>query len=299
MLTAPPSKIDIGHSKIAYRRFGKGPDLLFIHGWPLNQHTWRDVAPALADEFTCHLVDLPGSGDTEWSDDAPIGVRGHVDSVARIADAIGLREYGMVAHDSGAFFARLVAAEQGERVRALVLGNTEIPGHRPFLLRLIIALGNLPGGMALLSPLFRSATLRRTRLSLGGCFADPRFVDGAFSELQIAPLFRSKRAYAGQAGLVYDWDWDVLDTLPDVHARIKAKTRFIWGAADDIWFPAHKAARMVDQLPAGADFVEIPRGRLFAHEEFASDFVRLARPFLRDAFADRAGAYEPREALLA
>ncbi|MCA9589051.1 MAG: alpha/beta fold hydrolase, partial [Myxococcales bacterium] len=67
MLTAPLSKIDIGHSKIAYRRFGKGPDLLFIHGWPLNQHTWRDVAPALADEFTCHLVDLPGSGDTEWS----------------------------------------------------------------------------------------------------------------------------------------------------------------------------------------------------------------------------------------
>ncbi|MCA9589052.1 MAG: alpha/beta hydrolase, partial [Myxococcales bacterium] len=194
---------------------------------------------------------------------------------------------------------RLVAAEQGERVRALVLGNTEIPGHRPFLLRLIIALGNLPGGMALLSPLFRSATLRRTRLSLGGCFADPRFVDGAFSELQIAPLFRSKRAYAGQAGLVYDWDWDVLDTLPDVHARIKAKTRFIWGAADHVWFPADKAARMVDQLPAGADFVEIPRGRLFAHEEFASDFVRLARPFLRDAFADRAGAYEPREALLA
>lgn len=283
MLTAPLERIDLGHSQIAYRRIGKGPDLLFVHGWPLNMQTWRDVAPLLSRDYTCHLVDLPGAGETEWTDAAPISIPGHAETVARIADALGLERYGMVAHDSGAAFARMVAAEHGDRVRALVLGNTEISGYTPLLLKLVVGIGQLPGGTSLLSPMFRWSWLRRSRLSLGGCFADPSFVDGVFHDVAVAPVLRSRRAFEGQMGLVRSFEWSALAELPRVHARIRAKTRFIWGAEDHAWFPAAEARRMVGELPAGADFVEIPRGRIFAHEEMPETFAAHARDFLREA----------------
>jgi pimeloyl-ACP methyl ester carboxylesterase len=55
----PTNFIDVGHSRIAHRTLGCGPDVLFIHGWPLNGATWRNVVPRLADDFTCHVIDLP------------------------------------------------------------------------------------------------------------------------------------------------------------------------------------------------------------------------------------------------
>src|SRR5262245_52293837 len=39
-LSAPVERVNIG-TEIAYRRFGRGPAIVLIHGWPLNGATWR------------------------------------------------------------------------------------------------------------------------------------------------------------------------------------------------------------------------------------------------------------------
>ena len=41
----PTARVDLGHSKVAYYRFGSGPDLVFVHGWPLHAATFRKIVP--------------------------------------------------------------------------------------------------------------------------------------------------------------------------------------------------------------------------------------------------------------
>lgn len=41
---------------------GRGPDVVFLHGWGMNGAVWRHIAPSFASEYCVHLVDLPGHG---------------------------------------------------------------------------------------------------------------------------------------------------------------------------------------------------------------------------------------------
>ena len=66
--------IDVGPSKLAYTRTGRGPDLVFVHGWPLHGATFRHIVPALSDRFTCHVIDLPGTGASVWTADTRFSI---------------------------------------------------------------------------------------------------------------------------------------------------------------------------------------------------------------------------------
>ena len=39
--TPPLRFLDVGGAEVAYRRVGSGPDVLFVHGWPVNSATFR------------------------------------------------------------------------------------------------------------------------------------------------------------------------------------------------------------------------------------------------------------------
>ena len=45
-----------------FQRMGKGPRLLLIHGTAASTHSWRDLAPLLAERFELLIPDLPGQG---------------------------------------------------------------------------------------------------------------------------------------------------------------------------------------------------------------------------------------------
>jgi haloalkane dehalogenase len=65
---APAQHQDTGTARLVYRRFGSGPPLLLVHGFPLSGFTWRKVLPALAERYTCYVPDLPGMGESGWTD---------------------------------------------------------------------------------------------------------------------------------------------------------------------------------------------------------------------------------------
>lgn len=61
---------------------GKGPDLVFLHGWKQDKNYWKPLINYLDKDFTCWLLDLPGFGNNgttlkkvspagyaEWLDD--------------------------------------------------------------------------------------------------------------------------------------------------------------------------------------------------------------------------------------
>jgi haloalkane dehalogenase len=274
----PDRMLDVGHSKLAAWRFGQGPDVLCVHGWPLHAATWRRLVPHLARDFTVHLVDLPGTGQSEWDDASRIDLLAHAESVRRAVDLLGLRRFAYVAHDSGAAITRLAAADD-PRVFANVLGNTEIPGHIPWQVKAFVLAAKVP---PIWRAYFRTMSLgavRRGPLGFGGCFTDPRYVDGDFGDWFVKPLLSSPRVAEGQTRLVLGLDGGVLGDLARVHARQLAPSLLVWGP-DDPFFPIAGARAMLPQFASAADLIEIPRGRLFVHEDRVEEFAGAARPFL-------------------
>src|SRR5262245_5001990 len=100
-VSGPMAFVDLGHTRLAYWRFGSGPDLVFVHGWPLHSATFRRILPVLAREYTCHLVDLPGAGRSRTTAETPFGLAEHADTLRRAVDELGLERYSLLAHDSG------------------------------------------------------------------------------------------------------------------------------------------------------------------------------------------------------
>src|SRR5690348_10648393 len=107
LLRMTTSMLDLGATRLFHTKTGSGPDLLFLHGWPLHGETWRAIVPRLASRYTCHVLDLPGAGKTEWTDATRISLRDHADTVLRAIDALKLERVAFVAHDSGAAIARV------------------------------------------------------------------------------------------------------------------------------------------------------------------------------------------------
>jgi pimeloyl-ACP methyl ester carboxylesterase len=257
---------------LAHRVSGTGPDALFIHGWPLHGGTWREITPHLTSAFRCHVIDLPGTGASQWTGDTPITLRAHAKAVVDLVNELKLDRIAFVAHDSGGAIARLAAAELGERCSGLVLGNTEIPAYRPPMLRLIISLAKLPGARRLLVATMKSRRLRRSTLGFRGCFDDLSLIEGEFKRQFIDPILADPR---GQMGLAQQWDWTVFDGMAATHAQITAPVTLVWGV-DDPWFPLVHARKMVDQFRGGAKLVELP-GKLFVHEERPAEWAAIAR----------------------
>jgi haloalkane dehalogenase len=281
LLRAGPTRtVTVGPVDVATWTVGHGPDLVLIHGWPLHSATWRRHVPVLAEHFTCHLIDMPGAGATRCQPGAGGGLPDYARITRAVLDALGLRRYALLAHDSGGAVARLLAARDRERVTALVIAGTEIPGWRPWQLRSFLALAKIPGGAAALTSTLRVGFIRRSRFGFAGCFRDPRYADGEFFELFVDPLLHSRETVAGQLGLLRHFDWRVIDDLAAAHAATTAPACLIWGS-DDAFFPAERARAMTRQFGGEAEFHVIDGGRLFVHEDHPEQFLAIALPFLR------------------
>jgi pimeloyl-ACP methyl ester carboxylesterase len=272
---APHDRLDLPGGRLAYYRFGDGPDVVAVHGWPLHAATYRRLLPYLAPRFRVHLFDLPGTGRTEWS--GPIGLETNAAAVRAAIDTIGLTRYALLAHDSGGVVARLVAAAD-PRVRGLVLTGSEIPGHHPVLLQVFLAAGKVPGLPGLLFSALRFGAFRRSILGFGTCFSDASYADGEFADRFVWPLTDPEVA-RGQMALLRDIDFAFIDRLAEVHARIQAPTLCIWGDRDP-YFPIDKARAMLPQFAGGARLVAIPGAKLFPHEDHPAELASHACSFL-------------------
>lgn len=277
----PHRMVDIGHSRLAYWRFGHGPDLLLIHGWPLDSATFRNVLPRLSQQFTCHLFDLPGVGQSVALPGAPTDFISHAASVRAAIDAIGLDRYALLAHDSGGFVARLLAADDA-RVTRMVLGDTEIPGHAPPLIMAYAMLARMPFGPAVLRLALRSAILRRSPLCFGGAFTDAAFVEGAFFDLFVRPIIESESVARAQLAPLGQLHAGTMAALEAAHPRITAPVLFVWGT-EDPFFPIDLARKMTSQLGGPVTFATIEGAKVFPHEDRADEVTDLALTFLRSA----------------
>jgi sigma-B regulation protein RsbQ len=101
-----------------------GRPLVFAHGYGCDQHMWRAVAPAFADDYRLVLFDHVGAGHSDLTayDRAKYtSLQAYADDVLEICAALDLRDAVFVGHSVSAMIGVLAAIAEPERFGALVL----------------------------------------------------------------------------------------------------------------------------------------------------------------------------------
>lgn len=276
----PDRYLDVGAGEVAYRTVGTGPDVLFVHGWPVSGATFRTLLPSLVDQVTCHLIDLPGAGSSRVTPGTPLSIGRHITSVRRVVDLLGLERVAVVGHDSGGMIARHALAGD-DRLVAMGLVDTEQPQGMSFRFRLFLAGRHLPGFGAALGWLAGRPTLRRNGFVLGDAFVDRSLLDGEFDEFFLRPIATDPAHRAATMKLLRSFEPRYVHELAALHRRIDVPVGLVWGEQDK-FFPVEWARQMVGTF-ADARLTVVPGAGLFSHEERPAEVAGALLPLLAGA----------------
>jgi haloacetate dehalogenase len=98
---------------------GNGPPVLLLHGYPQTHIAWRRIAPALADDYTLVIPDLPGYGASRPDYMAPRWTKRRVgEAMVALMRGLGYDRFGVVGHDRGARVGYRLALDYPERMTA-------------------------------------------------------------------------------------------------------------------------------------------------------------------------------------
>ena len=106
-----------GEASLRFRDEGRGPPVVFIHGWTLDLEVWNPQAAALAESFRVVRYDRRGFG---LSGGEP-GRAADVEDLGRLLDHLQLASVTLVGLSQGARVALAFALAHPERVAGVVL----------------------------------------------------------------------------------------------------------------------------------------------------------------------------------
>jgi haloacetate dehalogenase len=98
-------RVNVSGNTIFGRRYGQGPPILLVHGFPRTSLMWRDVAPQLATDHTVIAVDLRAyghSGTPKSTDDHfPYSKRAMGNELVGVMAKLGYPTFTVIGHDRG------------------------------------------------------------------------------------------------------------------------------------------------------------------------------------------------------
>lgn len=236
-----------------YTKTGRGKDIVFLHGWMQDRHTWDIVVDQLKDEFTCWTLDLPGFGTnprpkTTWNP------RHYAKWVLDFIKQNNVKNPLIVGHSFGG------------RV-AIELAIMDIPYTQYVLYA-------TPG---LRQPLSRFTTISQAMY---------KSIKKRWLPLDKLPLVtrikdRFRSADAKSAKAMYDIfaasiDFDLTPSM----VKISQPTLLIWGE-NDAEVPL-KIGMAMQQAIANSKLKTIPKATHFAHFEQPKLFAGILRKFISD-----------------
>ena len=235
--------VRVGDFDVRWREAGDGPAVVLIHGLGLSaDFWWRNGPPLAAAGFRVLAPDLPGFGKTEGP--PFLSVQDQAGWTARWADALGLGRAAYVGHSVSAQAVLQLAADQPERVAALVLAG----------------------------PTGDPAPLRRLRQALG-FVADP-----VFEPLGLIPAVGEPYVRAGIPRWLRTWAAAGKHDALAAARRVRAPGVVVMGKHDPVVRRGF-ATELAAALPGGR-CIELERGAHAVVFDAADDFNREVVAFL-------------------
>jgi len=119
------STLKVKNGEIRYRKAGKGPPLLMLHGNPQTHAMWHKVAPELVDNYTLICPDIPGYGKS-FKPKLSENHEGYskVNMAKDINEFMSLLNYDsfyLIAHDRGARIAHRLALDFPDKILKMIL----------------------------------------------------------------------------------------------------------------------------------------------------------------------------------
>lgn len=266
------------------QRMGTGPILLLIHGTGASTHSWRSLAPLLAEHFTVIAADLPGHAFTESLPRRGFSLAGMAEAVAALVQSLDVDPRAVIGHSAGAAILARCCLDGALRPDLLVSINGALLPFRGPAGFLFPPLAKL----LFLNPLTPRMFARSAR--------DPervtRLIRGTGSELDetgialYGRLFSNPVHVAATLGMMANWDLHGL--MRDLE-RLKVPLLLLTGENDQAVAPTD--AERVRRRVGSARVVRLPGLGHLAHEEEAA---AVAAPILEaladDGDADHGGA---------
>ncbi|MFJ9390529.1 alpha/beta fold hydrolase [Nocardioides sp. NPDC101246] len=253
--------VEIDGLRIACRRAGDGPAVVFVHGGAEDSRCWTPQLDALADEFTVVAWDEPGAG---GSSDVPAGfeLSDYADHLAGLIRALDISPCTLVGLSWGVTVILELYRRRPEVARSLVLADG-YAGWR----------GSLGADEA-------DARLAGLRDQPEGAF-DPT-LPGLFAgppPADFVPLLEAMSADVRRHSMLTALTAMAQADLTDVLATIQVPTQLIWGALD-ARSPLSVAHEFERRIP-GADLAVIPDCGHVSNLEAPEAFNDILRFFLR------------------
>jgi pimeloyl-ACP methyl ester carboxylesterase len=258
---------DVAGLRLAYRRTGRGPPLVLLHGWLFDSRVWRRQLDALSDEFTVVAWDSPGAGE---SSDPPESFRlaEFADCLAGFLETLDLER----PHILGWSFGGALALELCRR--------------RPKLARTVVLTGGYAGWAG-------SLPAEVVRLRLERCLRESELPPGQFAPAFVREMLTPAAPEAMRAELesiVCDFhpvgyramgrslaEADLREWLPRMHVP----TLLLYGGADRRSPPT--VGEAIGAAVPRSELVVLPAVRHACHIEAADRFNHEVRRFLRSA----------------
>jgi pimeloyl-ACP methyl ester carboxylesterase len=256
---------------IAWDVWGAGPPVVLVHGTPSWSYLWRNVVPALQEDFTLYVLDLPGYGDSPAPADGLASIATHASTLVELFDQWELEAPAVAGHDIGgaiALRAHLIHQRPIRRlalIDAVVLAPWITPTTRHIQAHLDVY-RTMPGHI------FEQVTAAHLRTAVRGDLdAD------AFAAYQ--GRWQGVEGQAAYLQKVVHFDEDHTSEFEPLLGTIGVPVLVVWGA-EDAWLDPSLARKVGDLIP-GSEVRLIADAGHFAMEDAPGEVARALLDFFR------------------
>lgn len=242
------------------QRMGQGPQLLLLHGTGAATHSWRDLAPLLARDFTLVAPDMPGHGFTSSLPFERMSLPGMAAAVGALVRELEIAPDLVLGHSAGAAILIRACLEGLIAPRGIVSLNGALMPWRGLPGHFFSPAAKLLATSPLTSRFFAWRARDRRKIE--------RLVDSTGSTLDplgvdlYHRLIRFPSHVSAALSMMANWDLTLIErALPGLRTPLF----LVVGERDTTVSP--REARRVQQLLPSAQLVELPGLGHLAHEE--------------------------------
>ena len=118
-------QVEVSGNTIFVRRYGNGPAILMVHGFPRTSLMWRLLAPKLAENHTVICADLRAYGRSgvpaSTDDHFPYSKRAMAAELVGVMGKLGFSKFTVIGHDRGGRVSYRMALDHPKNVERLAV----------------------------------------------------------------------------------------------------------------------------------------------------------------------------------